>query len=174
MSDLNTCACGSTVDLSQCCLPIIQGSKKAVTAEELLCARYTAFTLGEIEFILSSHHSQTRSQVDRNEIEDWSKNSKWLGLKVLGRFPDQRDKEGVEQTTLIFSASFESPGQKKQDHIEKSCFKKEMSDWKFFDSELVNIGTYKRTEPKVGRNDPCSCGSGKKFKKCHGNTTVLV
>jgi hypothetical protein len=25
-----------------------------------------------------------------------------------------------------------------------------------------------RTEPKIGRNDPCPCGSGKKFKKCHG------
>lgn len=28
--------------------------------------------------------------------------------------------------------------------------------------------TYVSTEPKVGRNDPCWCGSGKKFKKCHG------
>jgi uncharacterized protein YecA (UPF0149 family) len=27
---------------------------------------------------------------------------------------------------------------------------------------------FKRAEPKVGRNDPCHCGSGKKFKKCHG------
>jgi hypothetical protein len=26
----------------------------------------------------------------------------------------------------------------------------------------------KREEPKVGRNDPCPCGSGKKYKKCHG------
>jgi preprotein translocase subunit SecA len=25
-----------------------------------------------------------------------------------------------------------------------------------------------RTVPKVGRNDPCPCGSGKKYKKCHG------
>ena len=25
-----------------------------------------------------------------------------------------------------------------------------------------------RTEAKVGRNDPCTCGSGKKYKKCHG------
>lgn len=25
-----------------------------------------------------------------------------------------------------------------------------------------------RTEPKIGRNDPCTCGSGKKFKKCCG------
>ena len=27
-----------------------------------------------------------------------------------------------------------------------------------------------RDEPKLGRNDPCHCGSGKKFKQCHGNT----
>jgi len=28
--------------------------------------------------------------------------------------------------------------------------------------------TYRRAEPKVGRNDPCPCGSGKKYKQCHG------
>jgi preprotein translocase subunit SecA len=28
----------------------------------------------------------------------------------------------------------------------------------------------RRTGEKVGRNDPCPCGSGKKFKKCHGAT----
>jgi preprotein translocase subunit SecA len=30
------------------------------------------------------------------------------------------------------------------------------------------IKTIRREEPKVGRNDPCPCGSGKKYKKCHG------
>jgi preprotein translocase subunit SecA len=30
------------------------------------------------------------------------------------------------------------------------------------------IKTVRRDEPKIGRNDPCWCGSGKKFKKCHG------
>ncbi len=29
--------------------------------------------------------------------------------------------------------------------------------------------TVRREEPKVGRNDPCPCGSGKKYKKCHGS-----
>ena len=28
--------------------------------------------------------------------------------------------------------------------------------------------TFVREAPKVGRNDPCPCGSGKKFKQCHG------
>jgi preprotein translocase subunit SecA len=30
------------------------------------------------------------------------------------------------------------------------------------------IKTVRRDEPKIGRNDPCPCGSGKKYKKCHG------
>jgi preprotein translocase subunit SecA len=30
------------------------------------------------------------------------------------------------------------------------------------------VKTIRREEPKVGRNDPCPCGSGKKYKKCHG------
>jgi preprotein translocase subunit SecA len=32
------------------------------------------------------------------------------------------------------------------------------------------VKTIKRDEPKIGRNDPCWCGSGKKYKKCHGAT----
>jgi preprotein translocase subunit SecA len=31
----------------------------------------------------------------------------------------------------------------------------------------------RRSEPKVGRNDPCPCGSGKKYKKCHGATATV-
>ncbi len=34
--------------------------------------------------------------------------------------------------------------------------------------EAVKVIPIKRDEPKVGRNDPCPCGSGKKYKKCHG------
>ena len=30
------------------------------------------------------------------------------------------------------------------------------------------VDTVRRDAPKVGRNDPCPCGSGKKFKLCHG------
>jgi preprotein translocase subunit SecA len=33
------------------------------------------------------------------------------------------------------------------------------------------IRQVKRDEPKLGRNDPCHCGSGKKYKKCHGANT---
>ncbi len=35
---------------------------------------------------------------------------------------------------------------------------------------LIQHGPYKRTSPKIGRNDKCPCGSGKKYKNCCGRT----
>lgn len=35
-------------------------------------------------------------------------------------------------------------------------------------AEKQVVETIVREQPKVGRNDPCPCGSGKKYKKCHG------
>jgi SEC-C motif-containing protein len=53
-------------------------------------------------------------------------------------------------------------------HHEVSRFVKEPDGWKFADGELVGETPIVREEPKVGRNDPCPCGSGKKYKKCCG------
>ena len=36
------------------------------------------------------------------------------------------------------------------------------------DEPCESMETYRREAPKVGRNDPCPCGSGKKYKKCCG------
>jgi len=36
----------------------------------------------------------------------------------------------------------------------------------------AKVETVRREKPKVGRNDPCPCGSGKKYKKCHGKDEV--
>jgi uncharacterized protein len=37
-------------------------------------------------------------------------------------------------------------------------------------AERIKVTTVKHETPKLGRNDPCHCGSGKKFKQCHGAT----
>jgi len=46
-----------------------------------------------------------------------------------------------------------------KERVEKGEFKEEM--------EKPGV-TVVKTGPDIGRNDPCHCGSGKKFKKCHG------
>ena len=52
-----------------------------------------------------------------------------------------------------------------------------MSAYKYFRKEREgNLGVHapesRRSNPKVGRNDPCPCGSGEKYKKCCGSATV--
>lgn len=45
-------------------------------------------------------------------------------------------------------------------------FKKDFLDAHFFDDDMGVQQPIVRSEPKIGRNDPCPCGSGKKYKKC--------
>jgi SEC-C motif-containing protein len=162
MSDTNTCPCGSQIELINCCLPIIQGKKQASTAEDLLRARYTAFTQGAVDFILSSHHSRTVHEVKREEIADWANHSQWMGLNIVQKEAGTIDDQ---EGTIIFSAHYRS-NEKTHDHWEKSFFERENGHWKFLDAQGLRQGTLRRTEPKTGRNDPCTCGSGKKYKKC--------
>jgi preprotein translocase subunit SecA len=42
----------------------------------------------------------------------------------------------------------------------------------FYEEAPPKVEQVVREEPKVGRNDPCPCGSGKKYKKCHGVNAV--
>lgn len=46
----------------------------------------------------------------------------------------------------------------------------EISVWDMIDGKTPksNVVTFRREQPKIGRNDPCPCGSGKKYKKCCG------
>ncbi len=161
-SKVETCSCGNPLPYAQCCQPIIKGKRKAATAEDLLRARYSAFVHSEVDFVLKSHHSKTASEVKREEIEDWSKSSKWLGLQVVQKEAGEaQDDKG----TIVFCASYEAGG-KRNDHWEQSFFEKEAGEWKFLDARGIQTGTYRRESPKIGRNDPCPCGSGKKAKKC--------
>jgi uncharacterized protein len=42
--------------------------------------------------------------------------------------------------------------------------------WDLTSKARFAVATVRRDQPKVGRNDPCPCGSGRKFKQCHGKT----
>lgn len=160
----NTCPCCSGVAYSQCCEPFHKGKAVAKTTEELLRSRYSAFAKGEIDYIIKTHHSKTSKDLKRSEIESWSKGSEWHGMKVHQKEAGEaKDEQGV----IVFQAQYTQDG-KLQNHLEKSFFEKENGVWKFLDAQGIHSGTYVRESPKIGRNDPCTCNSGKKYKKCCG------
>lgn len=125
-------------------------------------ARYSAFATGAIDFIVNSTHSRTRKEVDLSFIRQWSETSTWHGLQILETKVVNEDKVFVS-----FEAHYTQDG-KEQSHREKSVFEREDGQWKFVTGDELKNPTVRYETPRPGRNDPCPCGSGKKYKKCHG------
>jgi SEC-C motif domain protein len=157
------CPCGSEKPFETCCEPLITGSRKADTAEELLRARFSAFVRHEAGFILNTVHPDKRSQHDEKAIMDWARKTDWSHLEII----EVGDGSSEEEQYIEFIAHFRKKGLKNQHH-ELACFKKKDGEWFFFDGDAPKVKQVVHTAPKVGRNDPCVCGSGKKFKKCCG------
>jgi len=157
-----TCPCGSDTPFADCCQQLIKGERVSQTAEELLRARYAAFATGAIAFIVETTHSRTRREIDIPYITEWSQTSTWRGLQILGTKVISDDKAYVS-----FEAQYFQHG-KDQSHKEKSLFEREHEQWRFVTGEELKNPTVRYETPRTGRNEPCPCGSGKKYKKCCG------
>ncbi len=66
-----------------------------------------------------------------------------------------------------FTARFKTEG-KEHEHVEIAVFGREDGRWVYAGSANGPGKTVRHEKPKPGRNDPCPCGSGKKYKKCCG------
>jgi len=160
--NIRSCPCGSGSPFADCCEPIIKGSRESETAEQLMRARYSAFVTGAIDFIVASTHSRTRKEIDMSFIRQWSQTSVWRGLQILETKVVNDDKAFVS-----FEAQYTQEG-KDHTHREKSLFEREDGQWRFVTGDELKNPTVRYEAAKPGRNDPCPCGSGKKYKKCHG------
>ena len=160
---MKPCPCGSGLAYAECCQPYIAGAKNAPTAEALMRSRYTAYVEHAIDYIVETCVHDEKDKIDVRETKNWSEKSTWLGLKILST-----EKGGADDTegSVEFQALYEMGGLRDTQH-EKAGFIKKDGRW-FYDSGSIVPKTITRTGPKTGRNDPCPCGSGKKYKHCCG------
>jgi len=161
---MNLCPCNSGKTYEACCEVYHKRSKQPESAEVLMRARYSAFVKNEIKFIGETHVPGT-TDFDEAEATHWAKTSTWKGLEIV------KTKQGTsdfDKGIVEFKAIYADENGKDYLHHEISNFKKIEDIWYYNDGQIVGTGPIKRAEPKIGRNDPCSCGSGKKYKKCCG------
>jgi SEC-C motif-containing protein len=156
------CPCGSDRDYDSCCGLYLAGRRNAPTAEALMRSRYAAYTRADIAYLARTHAPETRANFDPGAARDWAMRSTWRGLTILATCKgDVVDSEG----TVEFVATYEQNGVLRE-HRELSRFRKtDAGEWVFVEGAAPASS---RTVAKVGRNDPCPCGSGRKFKKCCG------
>jgi SEC-C motif-containing protein len=161
---MNSCPCGSGIAYTDCCEPIIKGEIAAETAEQLMRARYSAYSKVETDFLRNSLHPDHRKDHDDDQTREWAAESTWEGLEIVNTESGGKDDT---KGTVEFIAHYTVKG-KKNIHHEIASFMKHDGIWYFTDGAAPPVKQFVRTEPKVGRNDPCPCNSGKKYKKCCG------
>ena len=157
------CYCDSGLPVDKCCGPLLDGSTRADTAEALMRSRYSAFVTGNIDYILSTMLPSLRAEQDVDALEGWATNSDWLGLEIR-EIADggNEDTTGVVEFVARFAIDDEE-----QSYHERAEFVRRDDGWYYADGVEIKPQPFVR-EQKVGRNEPCPCGSGKKYKKCHG------
>jgi SEC-C motif-containing protein len=163
---MNECPCGTGIDLDRCCGLFLDGRKEPTTAEQLMRARYTAHTCAKMDFVKATHHPDTVADFDESSAQTWAEESEWLGLEILAVEDGQASDESA---TVEFVARFNDADGTEREHHEVSTFDKVDGCWRFRAGDAPRAAEpYRRTQARIGRNDPCHCGSGKKFKKCCG------
>lgn len=156
-----TCPCGSGADDGACCGPILAGAP-AATALALMRSRYTAYVRGAIAHLVATHDPATRASVDVAAITRWSRDTTWLGLEIVAT-----ERGGVDDVTGVveFVARGVTRGAPFAQR-ERSRFRRVDGRWVYSDGEARPAPVTAAASP--GRNEPCPCGSGKKYKRCHG------
>jgi SEC-C motif-containing protein len=158
MNETEQCPCGNTKSYQQCCGLYIEEAQLPETAEQLMRSRYTAYTLQNDKYLLDTWHPNTRPDYKPSDDD----NTTWTRLEIL------HTEDGLKSDTkgiVEFIAHCEVKGTKSHVH-ETSQFVHEDSRWYYLDGKGQQ--PVRRDNPKVGRNDPCPCGSNKKYNKCCG------
>ena len=118
-------------------------------------SRYSAFVLGLGEYLVHSWHPDYLNGLTAADLS--STDTRWDGLEILTSQGGPDDTLGMVE----FKAWF-LEGDERHCLHERSRFVRHQGRWVYTDGEQDPAPL------RVGRNDPCPCGSGKKFKKCCG------
>lgn len=157
---LNLCRCGSAKSAENCCAPLISGAKQAESPEQLMRSRFVAYATGNMDYVQATWHSSTRP-LDITHDDS----VQWLRLEVI-KASKVNGKSG--QGFVEFKAAFKNTGLQGTTYglmHECSRFIMEGDCWRYVDGEQFDTAA-DNTMKKPGRNEPCFCGSGRKYKKC--------
>jgi len=141
------CPCGSVQTYDACCAPYHRGAS-APGPETLMRSRFSAFALGLTDYLLASWDPRTRpSQLTPDTT------TRWVALEIA-------DSETTgDEGTVHFRATCQE-GRHWAVLEERSRFRRDAGRWCYVDGEAS------LTRLKPGRNAPCPCASGRKYKSC--------
>lgn len=119
------CYCGKSSEFEACCGPYLGGTSFPLNPEQLMRSRYTAYVLGNVDYLLQTTHPNTRRFHRREDILQWSTSNTWIRLEVIT----------AKKEFVHFKAYFRDYLGRSQVHEERSRFKKEHGKWYYLDAQ---------------------------------------
>lgn len=116
-------------------------------------SRYSAFVTHNADHLIRTWYPPARAEALRTELTAGFGETEWLGLNVIDFQPGTAPDEAFVEFCACF---IDKKSEDKQFIHERSRFRLTDGAWMYLDG----------VKPQTGRNDPCPCGSGKKYKKC--------
>jgi SEC-C motif domain protein len=148
------CPCHSGQTFDRCCGRFISHRELPENASLLMRSRYSAFALGDAAYLLATWHADFRPSELRLD-----RRIRWIALDILAS-EQQSQRAIVEfEATLVLSGEVSALR-------ERSEFVCQQGRWLYTRGEQLSPSI---TPWKPGRNQPCPCGSGVKFKRCCGD-----
>lgn len=120
---MNNCYCGNPDAFENCCKPLLVGAANAISAQQLMRSRYSAYCTQAADYLVNTTHKSTRKFHKKSDILDWSKSNKWLKLEIIDS----------SNTTVEFKAYYSEGLSNEQIHHEKSSFVYEDGSWFYVD-----------------------------------------
>lgn len=124
MGEVRVCPCRRGEPFDGCCGPILAGDKAAPTAETLMRSRYTAYVVGDVDYLLRSWHPDTRPAEVALDPDQ-----RWLFLEIVGT---QRGGPFDDNGTVEFIAHYTLDGTRDTMH-ELSTFVRVDGAWVYLD-----------------------------------------
>lgn len=121
-------------------------------------SRFTAHVVQNFEYLHRTYLPTSKTKYVEEKI---SGESPWTRLVI-----NSHDVVSDDTAFVDFSAFFVDGNGPEQVLQEKAEFKRTKGEWIYTKAVREGPAPVRSSSPKVGRNDPCPCGSGKKYKHC--------
>jgi SEC-C motif-containing protein len=152
------CPCGSGKTFAACCGPVIARTRPAADAEELMRSRFSAHVVRDFEHL---HRTFLKTAQEPYVPDSEVGGRDWTRLVIHSHEPGLKP-----DTAYVDFTAYYRENDAEQAFHEKGEFRRVEGTWYYASTVRQGPPPIKSTQAKVGRNEPCPCGSGKKYKQC--------
>jgi len=187
------CPCGSTLSFDACCQLFITQIQKPTTAEQLMRSRFSAYALGNAQYIYDTYAKSSQAAQSVVDIDDWSKSCVWIALIIhpLANSVNNTTEDFVEFSAFYITNNtlcelreksrfiFEATSIPEKNIIAnaevkgKSTLNSQVKQWRYIDGDIIAHSEI----TSIKRNELCPCNhyptawqinKAKKYKHCCG------